>query len=110
MCSHSSSSDDDEFPCYLQNYSLKRSSAQSSPSSSSVSLDTDREAVDNCPVDENDELRLSSCTSNTLTSSMLLHSMRHKLFDERHCYVMDAKLQGNIGRFLNVCDVLYSTK
>lgn len=108
----STSSDDENLPCYFPNYSLKENgSTQHSPSSSPASLsDVDKEeAIDHCsvlPIVENSELRHSSaCTNNTLTSSILLHSMRRKLFDEGQCYVMDAKLQGNIGRFLNVCDM-----
>lgn len=112
--------DDEQLPCYFPNYSLKEDSASSSPASSDDDKDeaTDQpcndlvnsassspgevEKPDHEQSTKHPEQRLSSNnTNNTLTSSIILHSMRRKLFEENQCYVMDAKLQGNIGRFLN---------
>ena len=116
VCDSASSDDDDDddeqFPCYFPKYSLTEDSEVRSPSSSPALSDSSdkEEAIERYdvePVTEHDSLRISSnCTNNTLTSSILLHSMRRKLFNETQCYVMDAKRQGNIGRFLNVCDTL----
>jgi len=62
--------------------------------------DSHKESV----CDEDERQHLSVEPGNIVTnSSILLHSIRRKLFDEGQCYVMDAKLQGNIGRYLNVC-------
>lgn len=113
--------DDEQLPCYFPNYSLKEDSASSSPASSdddkdeateqpcndlvnsASSLPGEVEKPDHEQSTKHPEQRLSSNnTNNTLTSSIILHSMRRKLFEENQCYVMDAKLQGNIGRFLNV--------
>ena len=109
VCDSTSSDeeDDDQFPCYFPKYSLVEDSAIRSPSSSPALSDKEQMAgeCDLEPIMEPDSQRVSSvCTNNTLTSSIMLHSMRRKLFNEAQCYVMDAKLQGNIGRFLNVCD------
>ena len=131
MCESNNSGDDDDddeqLPCYFPNYSLKEDKVVYTPSSSSDAdkeemmdhgddpehspssspalsdIDKEEDFNDDEPSGRHEELRLSSnCTNNTLTSSILLYSMRRKLFDEGQCYVMDAKLQGNIGRFLNV--------
>ena len=121
VCDSTSSdeSEEEQFPCYFPKYSLLEESRVHLPSSSPGSSDDadDEGTVEQCDIEpaaeQSDYLRASSnCTNNTLTSnntlssSILLHSMRRKLFSETHCYVMDAKLQGNIGRFLNVRDTL----
>ena len=114
VCDSTSSEDEDEqFPCYFPKYSLTENSEVRSPSSSPALSDdgdieeTTEQHCDVEPVTECESLPVSSnCTNNTLTSSILLHCMRRKLFNEAQCYVMDAKLQGNIGRFLNVCNTV----
>lgn len=111
VCDTTSSEDEDEqFPCYFPKYSLTEDSEVRSPSTSPELSDNgeDEETIEqqHCDVEPvTESLRVSSnYTNSTLTSSILLHSMRRKLFNEAQCYVMDAKLQGNIGRFLNVRD------
>jgi len=95
----SNSSSDEQLPCYFPLYSLKPSYDRSS-SCSPISMADGSRKESMC---DEDEQRLSVEPGNTTTSSsILLHSIRRKLFDEGQCYVMDAKLQGNIGRYLNV--------
>ncbi|XP_065890411.1 histone-lysine N-methyltransferase SETDB1-B-like isoform X3 [Dysidea avara] len=95
----SSSSSDEQLPCYFPLYSLKPNYDRSSSCSPiSVADDSRKESV--CDEDERQHLSVEPANTTT-SSSILLHSIRRKLFDEGQCYVMDAKLQGNIGRYLN---------
>ena len=99
MCDSNSSSDE-QLPCYFPLYSLKPNYDRSSSGSPISVADGSRKES----VDEDEHQCLSVEPSNmTASSSILLHSIRRKLFDEGQCYVMDAKVQGNIGRYLNVC-------